>query len=138
MSKPWAIVVFLIATSCHQNAVKEKASLPKGELAFLLQYNNRLPSEVGFLTNHVVERRIANLLKNDFESFVASTKFETPLKVNTENNCVYAAYYEDTLHHMISAEIIIDVTNDAVWLAWQQGSYKLKKADYNGLPKPKF
>ena len=91
-----SVIILLLMSSCNQQSTKP--SQAKGELAFLLQYNNRLPSDVGFLTNHIMERRVANLLKEKYEPFIQSIGEELPLRVDSVKQVVFAFYGDNQVH----------------------------------------
>lgn len=129
------VVAVLFVASCNTNQPKadnKKPATPKGELAFLLQYNGRMPSDVGFTTNHIVERRLANLMKADFQPFRDSLGTEYPLVVDTVNYVV-KAYYGDKLIHQ---QILIDVANDAFWVDYMLPDTTLYYTDNTTLNKP--
>lgn len=128
----------MLVASCKQPASKKPIQPPKGELAFLVQYNNRTPSTVGFLTNHIVERRLANLMKEDFEKFLTAAKTETPIQVNDKNNCVRAIFLSDTFPKTVYSEIVIDINRDAFWVECNSDGAPKKWADYPSYPKPVF
>lgn len=108
----------------------------KGELHFLLDYNHRMPEDVGFLTNHVVERRMANLLKDDFEFFIAHTHYANVILADTLSNIVMATFREDSLSEKIVASILIDVAKDAFWIDLNRGDSVISYADYPSSEKP--
>jgi hypothetical protein len=108
---------------------------PKGELAFLLEYNHRLPQDVGFLTNHIMERRIANLLKENYEPFIKSCRESSVLVIDTTRYIVFANYYQGKL---IQHQIIVDVPNDAIWVDYSLGYEVRHYADRPSLPKPEY
>ncbi|MFM2307531.1 MAG: hypothetical protein RLZZ367_2200 [Bacteroidota bacterium] len=129
------ILVFSFTASCNNNQHSpdnKKPAAPKGELAFLLQYNGRMPSDVGFTTNHIVERRLANLMKADFQPFRDSLGTEHPLVVDTVNYIV-KAYYGGKLIHQ---QILIDVANDAFWVDYMLPDTTLYYTDNTKLNKP--
>lgn len=129
------VVAVLFVASCNTNQPKadnKKPAAPKGELAFLLQYNGRMPSDVGFTTNHIVERRLANLMKENFQPFRDSLGTEYPLVVDTVNYIVKAHYGGKLIHQ----EIVIDVANDAFWVDYMRPDTTLHFADNTSLMKP--
>lgn len=130
------ILIFCALTlvACNQQPKEIKASAPKGELAFLLQYNNRLPSDVGFLTNHIVERRMANLMKENYEPFIKIMTEEHPIVVDTIKYVV-RAYYTGL---NTSGFITVDVANDAIWVDYAVGDSAHRYADRTSIPKPVF
>jgi hypothetical protein len=123
-------VALFILSSCNQ-PTKKSAPL-KGELVFLLQYNNRLPSDVGFLTNHIMERRMANLMKDDYQPFMQNLGNELPLVVDTLRNVVFA-YYGNKVQPQT---ITVDVANDAIWIDYTKPDTVLHFADRTSLPQP--
>jgi hypothetical protein len=121
MKRTSLILVFLMALAaqyCRPKAETHKA--PKGELAFLLQYNSRLPSDVGFLSNHIMERRLANLLKNDFEKFTSNIHLENLIIVDTATFVVHAVFPSDSARNKNYAVVTIDVMHDAIWLDYEE------------------
>ena len=54
---------------------------PKGEFAFLLNYNGQMPEDVGLLTNHIVQRRLANVMKDSMLSYVRTAAYAKPIFV---------------------------------------------------------
>ena len=128
------LILFLLLNSCNQQP--EKPVYPKGELAFLLQYHNRLPTDVGFLTNHIVARRVANLMKENFILLVNQQKEETPLVVDSIRNVVKAVYTKHKDGKQVVAQVTVDVANDAVWVDYFKPDTVLQYADRPSLIKP--
>ena len=95
-----------------------------------------MPEDVGFLTNHVVERRMANLLKDDFEFFIAHTHYANVILADTLSNIVMATFREDSLSEKIVASILIDVAKDAFWIDLNRGDSVISYADYPSSEKP--
>ena len=124
------VVIVLLLSSCNQQPAKP-APL-KGELVFLLQYNNRLPSDVGFLTNHIMERRMANLMKENYQPFIQNLGAELPLVVDTLKNVVFA-YYGNKVQPQA---ITVDVANDAIWIDYTKPYTVLHFADRTSLQRP--
>ena len=122
------LLCFLLG-ACNER-IKPQPVTSKGELAFLLQYNNRLPSEVGFLTNHIMERRMANLMKENFQPFMQSLAKEYPLVVDSVHQTVVA-------HFERNQQIIVDIANDALWIDYSRGDTMLRYADRISLERPK-
>ena len=122
------LISILLFSCCNQQPKKLHAA--KGELAFLLQYNNRMPSDVGFLTNHIMERRMANLMKENYEPFMKSLEKEFPLAVDSINQLIVAQYSSRQM-------VIVDVANDALWIDYATGDSVLHFADRTSLTKPK-
>lgn len=102
---------------------------PKGELAFLLQYGGRLPEDVGFLTNHVVERRLANLMKDSFAVLSTKTAYSTPITVEPTQGFVSAKYFNDRERQDLASMIIIDAANDVFWVYYYNGDQMVKFTD---------
>ncbi|MBL7776743.1 MAG: hypothetical protein JNK66_00455 [Chitinophagales bacterium] len=95
----------------------EEQRIPKGELAFLAQYDGRMPDEVGFLTNHILERRIANLIKDsmDLVAFRKYTAFGDTIHV--QHNMVSAVFKCDsTLPSDCRTVVLVDLLNEAIIL----------------------
>ncbi len=111
------LMLLLLLSACNTTPQKEtKANKPlKGEFAFLLQYNGKLPEDVGFLTNHIVERRLANILKDRFQDFMAGTQCGKPIVVDGSTiHSVYVDCNNDTLE---VRRVDIDVADDVVWVS---------------------
>lgn len=103
---------------------------PAGELAFLLNYKGQLPGNVGFLSNHITQRRLANLLRGemDLEQLKAFTAHEVPLETDTVLWCVHALYSSETGDTITT--ITADALNDCIKLTIQaKGETLLHKAD---------
>ncbi len=130
-------MIFLLLNSCHQPQQTEQV-MPKGELVFLLQYNNRLPSEVGFLTNHIMERRLANLMKENYEPFIKEPKEENPLFVDTIHDVVIANYVKYKTGEEMVERVTVDVANDAIWVDYIKPGTVLHYADRTSLHKPEI
>ncbi|HLP20623.1 MAG TPA: hypothetical protein VK174_09995 [Chitinophagales bacterium] len=135
MNRICAIILFLFFLSGCNQQPKPKP-VPKGELAFLLQYNNRLPSDVGFLTNHIMERRMANLMKENFKPFRDSLGGENPIFVDTIQHIVMAYFNgkRNNIRHV--GFITVDVANDAIWIDYAIGNRAQRYADRTSLSKP--
>lgn len=128
-------VIFFAACSNQQPKVDNKKPVPpKGELAFLLQYDGRMPSDVGFLSNHIMERRLANLMKENFQPFRKSIDKEYPLIVDTTRYIVFSKFGDNE----ISQYVIVDVANDAVWAGYSNLATDsvLEFTDHASLSKP--
>lgn len=128
------ILIFCALTlvACNQQPKEIKASAPKGELAFLLQYNNRLPSDVGFLTNHIMERRMANLMKENYEPFMKDLGKENPLIVDSINQAVFARFNGSQGPKLIT----VSVADDALWIDYAIGDKAVRYVDRTSLSKP--
>lgn len=109
---------------------------PKGELKFLLGYKDRMPVDVGFLTNHVVERRLANIMKDSFEVFMAHTQYARPIAVDSANGLVAAMFFSDSGRANMSATVIIDVPEDAIWADYLQGDSVIQFTDHPSMRAP--
>lgn len=125
-------IMFLFTLCACNNAAPKPLPKPKGELAFLLQYNHRLPSEVGFLTNHIMERRMANLMKENYEPFMKDLAEEYPLVVDTVSQVVYARFNGSQGPKLVT----ISVAEDALWVDYAIGDTALRFADRTSLQKP--
>lgn len=127
----------LVLSSCHNQSTKQAPNnRAKGEFAFLLQYDGKMPAEVGFLTNHVVERRLANLLKDSFPVFISKTTFPMPLFVDTVDKYMIGSFYLDAGLNNPGALVLIDVKNDAMWVDYMNGNSEIHFADNPSLQKP--
>ncbi|MDB5283222.1 MAG: hypothetical protein JWO06_2297, partial [Bacteroidota bacterium] len=107
-----------------------------GEFGFLLDYNGQMPSDVGFLTNHVVERRLANILKDSFQVFIAKAKYDRPIVVSAEDRTLAAMFFSDSDRTEPSATITIDVANDAIWVDYLAEDSVIEFTDHRSLQKP--
>ena len=114
----------------------EQDHTPKGELAFLLQYNGQLPSDVGLLRNQVVQRRLGNILKDSFQVFLSKTIYDRPIGVSKEEQLVFAQFYSDSDRSMPSADLTIDVEQDAIWVEYLSGDSIVEYTDHPSLQKP--
>lgn len=128
------ILIFCALTlvACNQQPKEIKASAPKGELAFLLQYNNRLPSDVGFLTNHIMERRMANLMKENYEPFLKMMTEERRIIVDSNDYVVLASFSGLNC----SGGVTVDVSNDAIWIDYALRDTAHHFADRTSVHKP--
>lgn len=129
------IVVSFLA-SCNEKVKMEveeaepvQEEAPKGELAFLLQHGGRLPEDVGFLTNHVVERRLANLMKDSFAVLSTKTAYSTPIAVEPTQGFVSAKYFNDKERQDLASMIIIDAANDVFWVYYYNDDQMVKFTD---------
>ena len=125
--------------SCNNNAANQTpavSSEPKGEFAFLLKYDGKMPSDVGFLTNHVVERRLANILKDSFQVFISRTRFDRPIMVSVPDHTVAATFFSDSDRTEPSATVTIDVDNDAIWADYLLNDSIIEYTDHASLQKP--
>ncbi len=127
--------LLLLALSACNQAPEQSSEAAKGELKFLLSYSGKLPSDVGFMTNHIVERRLANLLKEKFEDFQKAEELcELPLVV--EGNVITAHYTLCSDQSVIVRNVSIDAAQDAVWVAEKRGCSASVKADHPKLRMP--
>jgi hypothetical protein len=105
------LLIALLSFSCNNTSKGRKSisELPKGELAFLLNYNGKLPNDVGFLSNHIITRRLANMWK---EKTVDILKLE-PLgdTIRVTGNLITARF---SYASNISFQIQIDAGKDAI------------------------
>ncbi len=115
---------------------QENVSNPKGELAFLLNYNGQMPSEVGLLRNQVVQRRLGNILKDSFQVFLRQTIYDRPISVSKEEQLVFAQFFSDSDRSMPSADLTIDVEQDAIWIEYLSGDSIVEYTDHPSLQKP--
>lgn len=114
-----SLVVVLLSYSCNNGSEnkKNRSGLPKGELAFLLQYNNKNPQDVGFLSNHIVTRRLANIWKDKTASIQQLEPFGEQIKV--EENTVTASFISTNGKAFL---ILIDVWQDAIVTGYKDSS----------------
>jgi hypothetical protein len=132
-------IALIILFSCNNKPKPVPAPVAtetpsKGEFAFLLKYNGEMPSDVGFLTNHVVERRLASILKDSFQVFMRLTKYDRPIVVDGQQ--VAALFYSDSDRTMPSAVVSIDVANDAIWAEYLSGDSTILYTDHPSLEPP--
>ena len=109
---------------------------PKGELAFLLKYDGQMPSDVGLLRNQVVQRRLANMLKESFSIFMGKTIYDRPIQVSPQEQLVVTQFYSDSDRSIPSADVMIDVEQDAMWVEYLCGDTIIEFTDHASLPKP--
>ena len=133
-----AVVLVALLYSCTGKpaANAPKDNTPKGELAFLLQYNGQMPSDVGLLRNQVVQRRLGNILKDSFQVFLSKTVYDRPIGVSKEEQLVFAQFYSDSDRSMPSADLTIDVEQDAIWVEYLSGDSIVEYTDHPSLQKP--
>jgi|GEM_PF-2649474 len=118
------------------NPITNDTLPPKGELAFLLNYGGQMPTDVGLLTNHVVERRLANMMKDSFEVFIKKAAYDRPIAVSEKNSLVAATFFANEDRTEPSALLIIDVKNDAFWATYYNDGTSVDFADRPSLPYP--
>lgn len=95
----------------------EKQRVPKGELAFLAQYDGRMPGDVGFLTNHILERRIANLIKDSMDLVVFRKYIAFGDTIHLQHNIVSAVFNCDsTLPTDCQTVILVDLMSESIIL----------------------
>jgi hypothetical protein len=107
----------------------------KGELAFLLKYHGKQPEDVGFLTNHIVERRLANLMKDSFQVLATKTAFASPIVVSEKDGLITSRYFYDKELTRLSASIVIDARHEIFWAYYYNGDSLVKFTD-NSLATP--
>ena len=133
MNTNWLVILLLLLSACNQPQ-KLKPVQPKGELAFLLQYNNQLPGDVGFMTNHIMERRVSNLLKERYEAFMLEQKEEQPLQVDTVLHTITSRFTKP--NQQLLELILVDVANDALWIDYYAPDTVLHYADRVSIERP--
>ena len=109
---------------------------PKGEFAFLLNYNGQMPEDVGLLTNHIVQRRLANVMKDSMLSYVRTAAYAKPILVVENDQLLIATFFSDSDRTEPAAGLIIDVKNDALWANYWSGDSLLEYTDHPELPEP--
>lgn len=129
-------LALLCFVSCHNpkgksigGETENEETAVKGELAFLLDYNGKKPEDVGFLTNHIVERRMANLMKDSFVVMSSKTKFSSPIAVSKEAGLVAAKFFNDKELSDLSAMVIIDAGHEIFWVYYYNGDKLVKFTD---------
>jgi len=123
----------ILTSGCNSGSSSDS----KGELGFLTGYAGKLPSDVGFLTNQIIERRLANLLKNDLLAFKEDkTLCEMPILV-IDSNLVVARYKSCEFDNQVLRNICIDVAQDAIWISQVKEGKANILADHSKLPMPK-
>ena len=133
-----AIAFLLLVGSCNTKQANEVNAngTPKGELAFLLGYDGKLPSDVGLLRNQVVQRRLANMLKDSFQVFIAKTVYDRPIEIVKQDQLLIAQFFSDSDRAMPSADLVIDVEQDAMWVEYLSGDTIIEYTDHPSLKKP--
>ena len=133
-----AIAFLLLVGSCNTKQANEVNAngTPKGELAFLLGYDGKLPSDVGLLRNQVVQRRLANMLKDSFQVFIAKTVYDRPIEIVKQDQLLIAQFFSDSDRAMPSADLVIDVELDAMWVEYLSGDTIIEYTDHPSLKKP--
>lgn len=129
-------VLFICSCSTKPTAPVQQEHIPKGELAFLLNYDGKMPSDVGLLRNQVVQRRLANMLKDSFSVFMSQTVYDRPIAVSKEEQLVFAQFFSDSDRSMPSAELTIDVEQDAMWVEYLSNDSIIEYTDHPSLQKP--
>jgi hypothetical protein len=109
---------------------------PKGEFAFLLNYNGQMPEDVGLLTNHIVQRRLANVMKDSMLSYVRTAAYAKPILVIENDQLLIATFFSDSDRTEPAAGLIIDVKNDALWANYWSGDSLLEYTDHPELSEP--
>ncbi len=132
----FCIILLGLLYGCNLKQQPQGAASPQGELAFLLQYNGKMPSDVGLLRNQVVQRRLANMLKDSFQVFINSTKYERPIEVSLQQQLVMAEFFSDSDRSQPSANLTIDVQQDAMWVEYLSGDSIIEFTDHKSLPRP--
>jgi hypothetical protein len=130
------MALLMLLYSCNVKPKSESNGEPKGELAFLLQYEGKLPNDVGLLRNQVVQRRVANMLKDSFQSFMGVTQYDRPIEISKPDNIVIAQFFSDSDRSIPSANVMIDVMQDAIWVEYLSGDSIIEFADHQSLQKP--
>ena len=127
----------LLLYACNTKPKQEvQSDNPKGELAFLLGYDGKLPSDVGLLRNQVVQRRLANMLKDSFGIFMAKTVYDRPIEIVKQDQLLIAQFFSDSDRAMPSADLVIDVEQDAMWVEYLSGDTIIEYTDHPSLRKP--
>lgn len=98
-------------TNRENSTTKNKTPI-KGELAFLLSYNGKNPADVGLLTNHIVERRLANIMKDSFVILPSKTLYASPIVASHETGLVIAKFFYDKALTKPSATLVIDAKRE--------------------------
>ena len=128
--------ILLFACKSKSQPDQQATSNPTGELAFLLQYGSKLPSDVGFLRNQVMSRRLGNIMKDSLQVFLNVAKYETPIEVDPKEQLITASFFSDSDRSMPSGNVIIDVKQDAIWVEYLSGDTIIEFTDHASLQKP--
>lgn len=88
------------------------------------------------MTNHIMERRVSNLLKERYEPFMLAQKQEQPLEVDTILNTITARFTKDSSNSKLLQLIIVDVANDALWIDYYAPDTVLHFADRLSIERP--
>lgn len=117
-------------------STEEDYQSARGELSFLLDYNGKRPEDVGFLSNHIVERRLANLMKDSFVVLSTKTLFSSPVVTSKQAGIVTAKYYSDKGRTELSAMLIIDTRQEIFWVYYFNGDEMVKFTDNSSVIAP--
>lgn len=130
------LALFISSCSTKPSAPIQVDNTPKGELAFLLQYNGQMPSDVGLLRNQVVQRRLGIILKDSLQVFFKVAAYDRPISVSKQEQLVFAQFFSDSDRSMPSADLTIDVEQDAMWVEYLSGDSIVEYTDHPSLQKP--
>lgn len=95
-----------------------------------------MPEDVGLLTNHIVQRRLANVMKDSMLSYVRTAAYAKPILVIENDQLLIATFFSDSDRTEPAAGLIIDVKNDALWANYWSGDSLLEYTDHPELPEP--
>lgn len=138
-----AILVFLLCIySCNRRVSDAdtitlvNSTKPKGEFAFLLNYEGQMPEDVGLLNNQIVRRRLVNIMKDSMLNYIHTAAYGKPIIVIAQDQLLIATFFTDSDRTEPSAGLTIDVKNDALWANYWSGDSLLEYTDHPQLPYP--
>ena len=131
--------ILLLSYSCNRRVEPTESkpiTQPKGEFAFLLNYDGQMPEDVGLLTNHIVQRRLANVMKDSMLSYVYTAAYARPIMIVKDQQLLVATFFSDSDRTEPAAGLIIDVKRDALWANYWSGDTLLEYTDHPELNMP--
>lgn len=136
------VVLLFCFFSCNNSAEESHTTTtavnhaPKGEFAFLLDYEGQIPEDVALLNNQIVRRRLANIMKDSMLSYINTATYGKPIIVMPEEQLLIATFFSDSDRTEPAAGLIIDVKHDALWANYWRGDSLLEYTDHPELPYP--
>lgn len=134
--------LLLCIYSCNRRAADAEDTTvvnntkPKGEFAFLLNYEGQIPEDVGLLNNQIVRRRLANVMKDSMLTYIHTAAYGKPIIVIHEDQLLIATFFSDSDRTEPAAGLTIDVKNDALWANYWSGDSLLEYTDHPEMPYP--
>ncbi len=105
------------------------------EFSFLYQYAGRRSADVGMFTNHIVNRRLANLLKDKLLPFMDGAKCTDSIQVDAQAYLVAHVRDCDSLWYNKAVFVASD-SLDAIWLGVMEGNRPVIYTERTSLPYP--